>query len=63
MESEYTLEQIEDAVEQYVQIWTRDELEIFVYDHLVDSLLRADDEEVHEFMMNPEITKEEHPHG
>ena len=63
MDSEYTLEQIENAVEQYVQIWTRDELEVFVYDHLVDSLLRADDYEVHAFMMNPEITKEEHPHG
>ena len=63
MESDYTLEQIEDAVDQYVQTWNRDELEIFVYEHLVDKLIKADDEEIHEFMMNPEITKEEHPHG
>ena len=63
MESKYTLEQIEDTVDKYVQTWTRDELEVFVYDHLVDSLLRADDEEIHQFMTDPEITKEEHPHG
>jgi hypothetical protein len=63
MESDYTLEQIENTVDKYVQTWTRTELEVFVYDHLVDSLLRADDEEVHEFMTDPEITKEEHPHG
>ena len=61
--AEYTVEQIEDTVNQYVQTWTRDELETFVQDHLVDSLLRSDDEEIHEFMTDPEITKEEHPHG
>ena len=63
MDSEYTLEQIEDAVDKYVQTWTRDELEIFAYEHLLDKLIKADDEEVHEFMIDPEITKEEHPHG
>jgi hypothetical protein len=63
MESEYTLTQIEDTVDQYVQTWTRDELEIFVYEHLVDRLIKADDAEIHEFMTDPEITKEEHPHG
>ena len=63
MESDYTLEQIEDAVDQYVQTWTRDELEIFAYEHLLDNLIKADDAEIHEFMMYPEITKEEHPHG
>lgn len=60
---EFTVEQIEDKVDQYVQTWTRDELEIFVYEHLVDKLVKADDEEVHEFMMFPEMTKEEDPHG
>ena len=63
MESKYTLNQIEDAVDQYVQTWTRDELEIFAYEHLLDKLIKADDEEIHEFMTYPEITKEEHPHG
>ena len=57
MESEYTLTQIEDTVDQYVQTWTRDELEIFVYEHLVDRLIKADDAEIHEFMTDPEITK------
>lgn len=61
--AEYTLEQIEEKVEWYVQTWTRDELEIFAYEHLVDKLVKADDEEVHQFMMFPEMTKEEDPHG
>ena len=61
--AEYTVEQIEEKVEWYVQTWTRDELENFVYDHLVDTLVKADDDEVHEFMQYPEMTKEEHPHG
>jgi hypothetical protein len=61
--AEYTVEQIEEKVEWYVQTWTRDELENFVYDHLVDTLVKAGDDEVHEFMMYPEMTKEEHPHG
>ena len=41
MESEYTLNQIEDAVDQYVQTWTRDELEIFAYEHLLDKLINV----------------------
>src|SRR6056300_1522218 len=57
--AEYTVEQIEDAVDQYVQTWTRDELEIFAYEHLVDKLVKADEEEIYQFMQYPEVTKEE----